>query len=233
MGQVKHGKSYCNIYKVWTSMLSRCRNPNHHQYKNYGARGINICKNWNEFENFYLDMGDPPFSKAQLDRIDNNLGYFKENCRWVTAKKNSRNKRTNRSINTHKGRIIKSELIEQIGWTKHQFRWFEKKYGIKWILKNFKDNTLPKKTNSPINREDLVGKMFGKWSVLAFHSYDRKTGHLYLCQCSCLSEKLIPRDNLLKLKSHQCRKCSAKESWLKKKTKMKAIPPTSSSTPAF
>ncbi len=78
-------------------MLSRCRNENDCNYINYGARGIFVCERWYKFENFYSDMGDLPFYEAHIDRINNDYGYYKENCRWVSASENSKNRRTTRT----------------------------------------------------------------------------------------------------------------------------------------
>jgi hypothetical protein len=100
-----HGKTYDSIYIVYRNMLVRCVDKNNKQYPNYGGRGIIVCDRWLEsFENFYADMGDPPTSKHQIDRIDNNGPYSPENCRWVTAKENGRNKRTCNFI-SYKGEI--------------------------------------------------------------------------------------------------------------------------------
>lgn len=75
-------------------MKYRCFNKRSKDYKDYGGRGITICPRWlNSFENFLEDMGLKPLGH-QIDRIDNNKGYSKENCRWVTNKINCRNRRT-------------------------------------------------------------------------------------------------------------------------------------------
>src|SRR5262249_43512493 len=63
-----HGKSRARVYKVWTSKLQRCLNPNHHAYASYSKRGV--CERWLIFETFYTDMGDPP-DGLTLERIDN------------------------------------------------------------------------------------------------------------------------------------------------------------------
>lgn len=81
-------------YTAWASMLKRCTNPNHRFYHNYGGRGITVCKKWRKFENFLEDMGEV-LEGYQIDRIDNNKGYCKSNCRWVTSKINNRNRRNN------------------------------------------------------------------------------------------------------------------------------------------
>lgn len=96
--QARHRKSRTPIYKTWQSMKERCLNPTCHAYDQYGGRGIKICDRWLEsFDNFYEDMGDRP-AGTTLDRIDNNGGYSKENCRWATKKVQDRNRRTNRLL---------------------------------------------------------------------------------------------------------------------------------------
>lgn len=90
-----HGLTNTREYGTWSKMKDRCLNPKEKAYKNYGARGITICNRWLEsFENFIGDMGLMPTQTHSLDRIDNNKGYFKENCRWATRKEQSVNKRT-------------------------------------------------------------------------------------------------------------------------------------------
>jgi len=79
-------------YSVWSNMKSRCSNPILSQYKNYGGRGITVCERWNNFESFLEDMGEPE-GGLQIDRIDNDKGYSKDNCRWTTRSVNTRNSR--------------------------------------------------------------------------------------------------------------------------------------------
>lgn len=90
-----HGASKTPEYAVWRSMTDRCRLSTHQAYANYGGRGITVCKRWEKFENFIADMGNKPFKGASVDRINNNKGYSKTNCRWVNATEQCRNKRTN------------------------------------------------------------------------------------------------------------------------------------------
>lgn len=80
-------------YSVWSNMIQRCENPKNRAYANYGGRGVRVCARWRSFDGFLADMGLLPFDGAQIDRINNDLGYSKENCRWVTQQENLKNRR--------------------------------------------------------------------------------------------------------------------------------------------
>lgn len=88
-----HGQSKSGYYTVWRSMLARCGNPNNIGYDRYGGRGIAVCDRWrNSFENFRDDMGPRP-EGHEIDRKDTNGNYGPDNCHWVTAAANTRNRR--------------------------------------------------------------------------------------------------------------------------------------------
>ncbi len=92
-----HGYSGCqqNItYVTWYNMIQRCTNSNRKDYEYYGRRGIKVCDKWLSFESFLEDMGEKP-KGLSLDKVDNNKGYCKANCRWVTRKEQQRNRRNN------------------------------------------------------------------------------------------------------------------------------------------
>ena len=90
------------LYSIWRCMINRCYRLKDNSYKNYGARGIVVCKEWRRsFENFKqwaLETGydkDAPRGQCTLDRINNNGNYEPNNCRWVSQKIQNNNKRTN------------------------------------------------------------------------------------------------------------------------------------------
>ena len=92
----KHGLTSYNIkprtFIIWNGMKARCLNTKSISYKNYGGRGITICKEWMSFENFHnWAMQNGYSDDLQIDRIDNNGNYEPSNCRWVTREENSQN----------------------------------------------------------------------------------------------------------------------------------------------
>ena len=88
-----HGMINKPVYKTWSGIKQRCLNSNDPAYKDYGGRGITVCKRWLDFKNFYEDMGDPP-EGMEIDRKENDKGYYKDNCRWTTSTINNRNRRS-------------------------------------------------------------------------------------------------------------------------------------------
>ena len=80
------------LYWVWADMISRCRNPNHKAFHNYGGRGISVCARWSSFSTFKSDMGPRP-DGGMLDRTDNGREYGPDNCRWATRKEQNSNRR--------------------------------------------------------------------------------------------------------------------------------------------
>lgn len=88
-----HGLAKSPTWNVWARMKGRCLNVASPDYKDYGGRGIAVCDKWMAFEGFFEDMGIRPEGMS-IDRIDNNRGYFKDNCRWASAGVQAGNKRT-------------------------------------------------------------------------------------------------------------------------------------------
>ncbi len=88
----RHGLSKLPEYYVWSSMKKRCDDPSVWNYNRYGGRGVSYCVEWSYFTNFLSDMGNRPTSKHQLDRINVDGNYCKDNCRWVTPQTNAANR---------------------------------------------------------------------------------------------------------------------------------------------
>jgi len=92
---ITHGLSKHPMYFVWQALKQRCFNKKDKGYHNYGGRGITVSKEWMKFETFYKDMISKYKRGLEIDRIDNNGNYCKENCHWVTCKENNNNRRDN------------------------------------------------------------------------------------------------------------------------------------------
>ena len=104
-----HGMAGTLEHNTWRGMRARCINKNNVGYYLYGGRGITVCERWlNSFKNFYEDMGSKPFPKARIDRINNDLGYFKENCHWTTNTQNCR-KQSKVKLSMEKARTIRKK----------------------------------------------------------------------------------------------------------------------------
>lgn len=93
---------------VYSSLKTRCNNPNSKDYKNYGGRGIKVCDEWSKFEPFYqwvISNGYDMDSKLEVDRKDNNKGYSPDNCRLISKAENNRNVRRN---------VVTWEIVDKI-----------------------------------------------------------------------------------------------------------------------
>lgn len=95
-----HGLSGSRLEKIFKNMKNRCTNPKDKHYKDYGGRGITICKKWmsNRKLFFIWALANGYRDGLSIDRIKNNKGYSPKNCRWVTQKVQANNKRGNRVI---------------------------------------------------------------------------------------------------------------------------------------
>lgn len=96
-GLSKGSKNHHPLYDVWSTMIQRCHNKNSKSYSSYGGRGISVCDEWrHNFQSFYDWSLKHGYQKGMsIDRINNDKGYYPENCRWVTQYTQSRNKRNN------------------------------------------------------------------------------------------------------------------------------------------
>jgi len=95
--RAKHNRCNTQTYRSWKGMIQRCTNPNNHKYQRYGGRGIKVCDEWKTFVGFLKDMGDCP-EGYQIDRINNDGNYNKDNCRWADIQTQARNRSNNRNI---------------------------------------------------------------------------------------------------------------------------------------
>jgi len=118
------------LWSIWYGMIQRCYNNKRSNYRYYGGRGIRVCARWfYSMDAFAQDMGPRP-EGYQIDRTDNDMGYSPDNCRWVSTKVNTNNRRSNVHL-THNGETrtatewadhlrISARVIQNrihLGWT--------------------------------------------------------------------------------------------------------------------
>lgn len=96
---IEHGLSKTKEYHEWCKIKSRCRRENDKRYKNYGARGIDVCDSWyDSFQSFYDDVSTLPHFREpgySIDRIDNDGDYEPGNVRWADSITQQNNKTDN------------------------------------------------------------------------------------------------------------------------------------------
>lgn len=96
--------------------MTRCYNKKSTGYHHYGARGIEVCEEWKDFETFYSWYKERDMSLS-LDRKNNNRGYSPSNCRMVTMKEQAQNTRRIRTTNStgYRGVSIKTRQSKKTG----------------------------------------------------------------------------------------------------------------------
>jgi hypothetical protein len=88
------GRKKSPLYSVWYGMKQRCHYPKAIKYRHYGARGITVCPEWKENSLAFIRWGEANgyAPGLDLDRINNDMGYSPENCRFITHKRNCQNR---------------------------------------------------------------------------------------------------------------------------------------------
>lgn len=113
-----HGMSDSRIYSIYYNIKRRCNNPNDKRYKDYGGRGIKICKEWDDSFLLFLDwsLSNGYTEYRTIDRIDNNKGYCPENCRWTTEENQRNNKRNTVYIEVLGKKMSLRQWCDLMGW---------------------------------------------------------------------------------------------------------------------
>lgn len=104
------------VLYAWRNMINRCTKPSCPEYKRYGARGIKVCDEWENFRAFKKWAVESGCKEGlSLDRIDNSCGYCPRNCRWTTPKAQANNTRSNCRIAFNGEMHTRQEWADVIG----------------------------------------------------------------------------------------------------------------------
>lgn len=95
------------LYSVWSNMKNRCNNPRSKEYRYYGAKGVKVCDEWDDYSVFrawaYAN-GYKENEGLSIDRINVDGMYSPENCRWATVKQQMNNMTSNHLVE-HNGEV--------------------------------------------------------------------------------------------------------------------------------
>lgn len=117
-GKFTHGCYSKNkrLYSVWAGMKARCEKEYCHDYLRYGGSGVSVSSEWEDVEKFFLWAFSSGYKDGlTIDRVDSNLGYSPENCRWSTQKENNRNRKSNKIIDFNGRSMTMIEWSELLG----------------------------------------------------------------------------------------------------------------------
>lgn len=211
------------MYKIWLSLKQRCTNPRNKGYKNYGGRGINVCRQWlTSFQEFLEDVGERPSPKHSLDRIDNDGDYEPGNVRWVIRGEQNRNKRGNVLLTwggktmlltdwarglgiahaTLRSRLTKGWSLERALTTPNVFK--QKAPPQKVAAKNDgQDLSPPREKGSGRRHIDRAGKRYGRLVVVRLAGQKGRNFY-WLCKCDCGAEKVAEGNCLVTKMTQSC-----------------------------
>ena len=121
-----HGGRHDRLYQIWHGMKQRCLYSHSKDFANYGGRGVALCEEWaNDYAKFRKwALGNGYADNLTIDRIDVNGTYEPNNCRWITAKEQSTNRR-NSHLYEYDGEILGlPEIAKRLG-VKYQtlYKW--------------------------------------------------------------------------------------------------------------
>ncbi len=81
------------LYRIWGGMKYRCRNKKSKDYKYYGAKGIDVCSEWDDYAVFAKWARANGYQEhLTIDRKNSKANYEVSNCRWITHSANSSRK---------------------------------------------------------------------------------------------------------------------------------------------
>lgn len=119
-----HGMNGTRLFNIYRRMIDRCYNSKHKNYSRYGGRGITVCSDWLSNRSLFFDWAKAHGydENLSIDRIDNDKGYFPDNCRWVTKRDQSNNRNNTLFVTIDGETKAATEWARQFGVNPSVFR---------------------------------------------------------------------------------------------------------------
>lgn len=134
-GAVTHaqtvGGKRTKLYTCWRNMINRCRYEGNERSKTYCLRGIRVCEEWQSFQNFARDMGEPPSPIHSLERINVNGNYCPENCKWIPIQEQQNNTTRSRTLTYNGKTMCLSQWAREFGFPDRLLR---KRMRLGWSI---------------------------------------------------------------------------------------------------
>lgn len=142
---IKHGGSGTRLYNIWKQMRIRCNCCTNPTYKFYGARGIKICPEWDDFATFRDWANQNGYTdKLSIERIDCNGDYCPENCKWIPRSEQAKNTRNNKYYEHNGMKMCHSDWARELHISPSSLTERIKRHGISYALSKNADERFKK-----------------------------------------------------------------------------------------
>lgn len=133
----KHGDFGTKLYGVWAGMKRRCQNPNTKHYKDYGGRGIEVCKEWQKYEVFKRWALATGYNEGlSIERMDVDGDYCPSNCKWIPLKEQPNNTRRTVRLEYQGELYTLKEIAEMTGLKRRTIKGrYERGWSVEEIIK--------------------------------------------------------------------------------------------------
>lgn len=125
------------LHSIWSGMIERCKYTNCVRSKDYALRGIKVCEEWHNFDVFEKwALSNGYTDELSIDRINNDKGYYPENCKWSTAMEQANNRRNNHFLEYNGKRLTVMQWSRELGIDRNKInRRLKKGLPIEEVLK--------------------------------------------------------------------------------------------------
>lgn len=149
--QRKYAGEINRIRSIWNGMMNRCYVKDTESYLRYGRRGITVCDNWHNFENFFIWSIENGYQyPLSIERVDFNKGYSPDNCKWIPFEMQGKNSRSVKPFTFRRKTMNLSEWAKMLGAPISRFHYVKTNMGVAEAIIYFE-----KKRNEEINSKRL------------------------------------------------------------------------------